>query len=217
VSTIEGDEKVTAREQGLRETTGAGYDESHATALRRCGLGISAGLIACVLGGASISMAADDLGWIVDHIKAETYSAKTFDDAGNFASETFKTTERIDVSRAVTETRAKDESGMIRVQTRVTETGKLGGSSFTEKVAVTEKRLPESSRLVVVSILTNVKLPNGTMSTIEQRGAGGTMRMVSRKTNLSNPKTGETTYTIEGLNKKGDLVVKSVTTRIKGQ
>jgi hypothetical protein len=70
---------------------------------------------------------------------------------------------------------------------------------------------------VVVSILTNVKLPNGTMSTIEQRGAGGTMRMVSRKTNLSNPETGETTYTIEGLNKRGDLVVKSVRTRIKGQ
>ena len=208
---------MTARESGLRETTGAGYGESRATALRRCGLGISAGLIACVLGGASISMAADDLGWITDHIKAETYSAKTFDDAGNFASETFKTTERIDVSRAVTETRAKDESGMIRVQTRVTETGKLGGRSFTEKVAVTEKRLPGSSRLVVVSILTNVKLPNGTMSTIEQRKADGTMRMVSRKTNLSNPETGETTYTIEGLNKKGDLVVKSVTTRIKGQ
>jgi hypothetical protein len=208
---------MTAREQGLRETTGTGYGESRATALRRCGLGISAGLIACVLGGASISMAADDLGWIADHIKTETYSAKTFDDAGDFARETFKTTERIDVSRAVTETRAKDESGMIRVQTRVTETGKLGGNSFTEKVAVTEKRLPGSSRLVVVSILTNVKLPNGTMSTIEQRGAGGTMRMVSRKTNLSNPETGETTYTIEGLNKRGDLVVKSVRTRIKGQ
>jgi hypothetical protein len=213
VSTIEGDEKVTAREQGLRETTGAGYGESRAMAVRRCGLGISAGLIACVLGGASISMAADDLGWIVDHIKAETYSAKTFDDAGNFARETFKTTERIDVSRAVTETRAKDESGMIRVQTRVTKTGKLGGSSFTEKVVVTENRLPGSSRLVVVSILTNVKLPNGTMSTTEQRGAGGTMRIVSRTTTLNDTDTGEKTTTVEGLSTSGRLVVRSVTTQ----
>lgn len=208
---------MTSGKQGLREMTREKNGISHATALRRCVLGVVAVMLACGFGGASSVLGADDdLGWIADHIKSDSTSVKTFDDAGNLSRETVKTVERIDVSRVVTETLAKDESGTVRVQTRVTETGKLTPSPFGEKVVVTEKRLPGSSRLVVVSVLTNVKLPNGTMSTVENRSEGGSLRIVSRKTNLTDPETRETTYTVEGLNAKGNLVVKSVTTRVKG-
>ena len=210
VPMIEGDEKMTAREHGLKETTGAGCSESHATALRRCGLGISAGLIACVLGGASISMAADDLGWIVDHIRTDRSTATTFDDSGNVVRAKATTVDRVTVTRTVTDTLAKDESRMIRVQSRVTQTVTAG-----DKVVSTQTRLPGSSRLTVTSISTNVKQPNGSITTLEKLGKDGQLRIVSRTTTFNDVDTGETTITVEGLSESGRLIVRSVTTKVK--
>jgi hypothetical protein len=151
--------------------------------------------------------AGEEEDWMKKHAVTKTTETQDHDDNGDVkAVNTIKVTS-INITQTCTETKTKDKTGNLVLASRVTDTvDTLGG-----RATIVESLLPGYSDLITTSITTVQKIPNGTITTVQSRGANGVMQIVNRTTATIHP-DGSITTTVEGLDKRGRLVPKQITT-----
>jgi len=152
-------------------------------------------------------IAAEEEDWMKKHAVIKTTETQDHDDNGDVkAVNTIKTTS-INITQTCTETKTKDKTGNLVLTSRVTDTVDTRGGRAT----IVESLLPGHADLVTTSITTVQKIPNGTITTVQSRGTNGVMQITNRTTVNIHP-DGSTTTTVEGLDKRGRLTPKQITT-----
>jgi len=151
-----------------------------------------------------------DNDWINSYIVVDKTEIVNRDQNGNVNSIVVVKDSKVSVRRKVTETRTVNSAGEERVISRRIETyDSLGGS-----VVVVEGEVEGYVGLVPVSMTTVVKLPGGTVTTVQCRNGVGSMPIASRVTTAKD-NDGATTTVVEAPDKHGNLVEVQTTTHYR--
>ena len=169
-------------------------------------------LVMILCSSLSLRAASDDEAkWVKKYVVVRTTETVNRNTAGMVTSTTVVRESRISVRRRVTEVKAKDKHGAMRLVSRRTETYDSAGGSIT----VEEGRVKGREGLVAVSTVTVEKTDTGQITTTQRRKPNGTMGVV-RCVTVSKSKDGTSTTTVAVPDKHGDLVVIQTTTSRSG-
>jgi hypothetical protein len=155
-----------------------------------------------------VTSASEDEDWLKKHAIIKTAEIEDHDDDGNVTSSRTVKTTQINILQTSTETRKRNNTADLVLTERVAETV----DTFGGKVQVVESLLPGSLNLITTAITTVQVITGGSITTVQNRGANGIMRIASRITTVTNP-NGTITTVIEVLDKHGRLIPKQTTTQ----
>gem|GEM_PF-2462442 len=172
----------------------------------RPGIIVTAMLVVTLLGRTTVILAEEENDWLKKHAVVRNHETQDRDDDGNIkAVATVKET-TIYIKQINVEIKKRDASGNLVVTCRTNDTVDIQGG----KATIVENLLPGYGDLVVTSITTVQKTPDGTVTTIQSRGKDGNMRIINRTTTVTKS-DGTISTVVETPDKAGRLIPRQVT------
>jgi len=163
-------------------------------------------LVLTLLGNSAVLLAEEDQNdWVKKHAIIKTHETQDRDEDGAIKSVTTLKETTIYIKQTSFEVKKRNQFGSLVVACRTNDTVDIQGGRAT----IVETLLPGYSDLVVTSITTVQKTPDGIVTTVQSRDKDGTMIIISRTT-LVTKADGSTSTVVETLDKKGRLVPRQV-------
>jgi len=168
------------------------------------------GVMAYVL-AFNLSSRAGDSDWLSEYVKTTTTETVDRDTEGGVTGRTVVTDTTVEMRRKVTEVVRVDTNGIDHIVSRRTDSYDSLSARAVPIRSVIEEPETEGGHLVTTSATTVTRLPNGQITTYEERDSDlARLAITKRVTSLVN-KHGEKVVTTEVPDKYGNLVVTKTT------